>query len=276
MTILQRALLPNGVLAFLSGVAIVIKREQLTTIFGLADTAPLTIVGVVVALFGLTVLAEVKMQRALASLWIITQDALWVVGTIVLVIWQVFDLTAAAYWIIALYALPVLAFIWFQSHGLCALDNKPGSNRKVFVFKRRVSATKEKVWEVISDISNYHKAAPNIDSTQIISGEGHGSVRRCSHGKESWTETCTLWDEGNEYSYEVDTAAPDYPYPLKFFKGTWRVNYAKAHETEVEMEFEFEYKKRYQNLLIHPVMKFRFTKACKTLLNNWQKKMESK
>ncbi len=276
MNTLQNALLPNGVLAFTSGLVMVFMREQLAQIFGLADSSPLMITGIVVTVFGLTVLAEVKMQRALASLWIILQDTLWVIGTIILVVWQPFDLTAAAYWIIALYALPVLVFIWFQSYGLSLLDSKLGSARKIFTFKRRVFATKKRAWEVMSDVSRYHEVAPNIDGTQIISGQGQGLVRRCSHGKDSWKETCTLWDEGNAYSFEVGTNAPDYPYPLKFLKGTWSTNYINADETEVVMEFEFEYKKSYQTLFLHPIMKFKFTKVCQKLLDNWQEKMESK
>lgn len=276
MNALQRALLPNGILAFTSGLAIIFMRGQLAEIFGITSSTPLLIVGIIVSFFGLSVLAEVKMQRALASLWIIAQDALWVIGTIALVIFQPFELSSAAYWIIVFYALPVLVFVWFQSYGLSVVDNKLGSSRKVFVFRRTVKATKDKAWKVVSDIANYHKVAPNIDNTKIISGEGIGMVRQCSHGKDNWAEKCTLWNEGSEYSFVVDTDTPDYPYPLKYLQGTWRVREISPLETEIEMEFEFEYKKKVQNTLFHPFMKARFTKVCKELLDNWQKKIETK
>jgi ribosome-associated toxin RatA of RatAB toxin-antitoxin module len=274
MNTLQRALLPNGILALTSGGAVALLRHQLSQIFGIENTQILLIIGIIVSIFGLSVLAEVKMQRALATLWIITQDALWAIGTIVLIVFQPFELTDAAYWIIALYALPVVVFVWFQGHGLSTIDTKSGSSRKIFNFKRKVKADKNKVWEVVSDVGNYHEVAPNIDDSKIISGQGLGMVRKCAHGKDQWAEKCTLWDEGNEYSFEVETSAPDYPYPLKFLKGTWRVSEIQPNVTEIEMEFEFEYKKKIQNILVHPFMKSQFTKVCKKLLDTWQKKLE--
>ena len=274
MNTLQRALLPNGILAFTSGLAVIIMRNQLAEIFGITDPISLLTVGVVVSVFGLSVLLEVKMQRALATLWIIIQDALWAIGTIVLIAFQPFDLTPAAYWIIALYALPVVIFVWFQGHGLSSVDNKAGSTRKIFQFRKRIKADKSRTWEIISDLANYHEIAPNIDDTRVISGEGLGLVRQCFHGKDKWSERCILWNEGDEYSFEVDTGAPDYPYPLKYLKGTWRTVEINPMLTEIEMEFEFEYKKKIQNILIHPFMKARFTKVCKKLLDNWQEKIE--
>ncbi len=127
---------------------------------------------------------------------------------------------------------------------------------------------------MISDVGNYHTVAPNIDNSQIISGEKNGMVRSCSHGKDSWTETCTLWEDESQYSFKVNTEAEDYPYPLKFLKGTWIVNEVSNNETEIIMVFEFEYKKAIQNVLIHPLMKFQFTKVCKEVLDNWQAKIE--
>lgn len=274
MNTLQKALLPNGILAFTSGGAFVLLRHQLAEIFGISNSQVFLIVGLIISVFGLTILVEIKMQRALATLWIITQDLLWVIGSVLLILLQPFDLTVAGYWMIALYALTVVAFIWFQSDGLASIDTKSGSSRKVLSFKRSVKADKNKVWKVISDVGNYHEVAPNIDNSKILSGEGIGMVRQCSHGKDKWEEKCTLWDEGNQYAFQVNTSAPDYPYPLKFLKGTWSVETVHNGQSNIKMEFEFEYKKSIHNLLIHPFMKSQFTKVCKQLLDTWQKKVE--
>lgn len=274
MNTLQKALLPNGILAFASGGAFVLMRHQLAEIFGIPNSQIFLIIGIVICVFGLTILAEVKMQRALATLWIITQDTLWIIGSTFLIVFQPFDLTMAGYWIIALYALTVIAFIWFQGHGLFTIDTIAGSSRKALKFKRTVKANKSEVWQVVSDVGNYHEVAQNIDNSKILTGQGLGMVRQCTHGNDQWNEKCTLWDEGNQYSFEVNTSAADYPYPFKFLKGTWKVNEINLNQTEIEMEFEFEYKKKFQNMLIHPFMKSQFTKVCKQLLDKWQNKVE--
>jgi ribosome-associated toxin RatA of RatAB toxin-antitoxin module len=169
----------------------------------------------------------------------------------------------------------VFVFGLGQASGLARIDEENKKGQKSFKFKRKVKGTKQKVWEVISDVANYHEVAPNIDDSKVISGEKKGMVRTCSHGKDSWSETCTLWEEERQYSFVVDTHAPDYPYPLKTLKGTWIVDEISNNENEITMIFEFEYKKPIQNILVHPLMKYKFTKVCKELLDNWQKMIEN-
>ncbi|PHR42612.1 MAG: hypothetical protein COA32_17245 [Fluviicola sp.] len=132
-------------------------------------------------------------------------------------------------------------------------------------FRRKVKANKPDVWKVISDVENYHEVAGNIDEVKIVSGEKEGMVRACSHGKDSWTEKCSLWEEEKEYSFEVDTSAPDYPYPFKVLRGNWQVKELADNKTEIIMNFEFEYTKSIHNLLLHPLMKHKFIKICKDL-----------
>jgi len=135
-------------------------------------------------------------------------------------------------------------------------------------------ANKEKTWRVISDVSNYHEIAPNIDSVEIISGEGEGMIRKCTHKANNWTEVATLWEEGEQYSFEVNTDAEDYPYPLKFLKGTWQVKEISKSKTEIIMKFDFAYKRKIYKLLLHPFMKSKFNKISEELLDNWQRKLE--
>lgn len=99
-------------------------------------------------------------------------------------------------------------------------------------------------------------------------------VRQCSHGKDSWQETCTIWEAEKQYSFEVDTSAPDYPYPFKSLKGNWQANEINTSQTEIIMEFEFEYKNKIQNFLLHPFLKYKFSKVGEILLDSWKKKIE--
>uniref|UniRef100_UPI003742D91A type II toxin-antitoxin system RatA family toxin n=1 Tax=Changchengzhania lutea TaxID=2049305 RepID=UPI003742D91A len=143
-------------------------------------------------------------------------------------------------------------------------------------FQRKVKASKTDVWNIISDIENYHKVASNIDNVKIISGEGEGMIRSCSHGKDSWSETCILWENEKQYSFLIDTKAPDYPYPFKTLKGIWKVDEIGTSNSEITMEFEFEYSKKIHNIILHPLLKLKFTKVCLEIMDNWQSILETK
>jgi len=266
----------NAVSTFISGLGILIFSNKLAGIFETSTNAPFLVVGGVITFFSLTMVVEIKKQRALALLWIITQDFMFTMASIYVLIFRPFDISSTGYLLIGLFLIPIIFFIIYQSVGLYRIDSKKGTSVKRMSFKRKVKANKSKVWEAISDVGNYHKVAPNIDNVEIISGKKEaGMVRSCSHGKDSWTETCSLWEEEKEYAFEVDTSAPDYPYPFKTLRGNWQVEEAGKGETEITMNFEFEYKKSFQNILLHPIMKHQFTKICKELLDNWQNKVEN-
>jgi ribosome-associated toxin RatA of RatAB toxin-antitoxin module len=272
----RKATTLNAVATFSSGIAIVLFSKQLASIFEISSTTPFWVVGGVIAFFSLTMVVEIKKQRALALLWIIAQDLMFTLASVFVLIVRPFEISDTGYWFIGLFLIPIIFFIVYQSIGLSRIDAKKGTNSKLMSFKRSMNAPKSKVWEAISDVGNYHKVAPNIEGSEILSGEKVGMVRACSHGKDSWTETCSLWEEEKEYSFEVDTTAPDYPFPFKTLRGNWQVREVGKGETEITMNFEFEYTKSFHKLLLHPVMKYQFTKICKELLDNWQRMVEEK
>lgn len=274
MNTLQKHLTANAVFSTSCGIIVLAFQEKVEQIFNIETSNFFFVLGILLILFALTIVIEIKKQRALPVLWITIQDMLWVIGSIILLLWNPFDISIEGNIIIGIVAFFVLQFGIGQARGLARIDEKNRRGEKVFQFKRKVKGTKSMVWEVISDIANYHEVAPNIDGSKVISGEKLGMIRSCSHGKDSWTETCTLWEEGKQYSFVIDTKAPDYPYPLKSLKGTWIVDEISSNESEITMIFEFEYKKAIQNILVHPFMKYWFTKVCKELLDNWQKLIE--
>ncbi|MBD3275991.1 MAG: hypothetical protein GF372_11805, partial [Candidatus Marinimicrobia bacterium] len=224
--------------------------------------------------FTATIIYEIKRQKPIGVLFIIIQDFLWVIGSIVLLIFQPFEISVAGNGIIAAVALVVLFMGFNQAKTLGQIDNKSSGKIKQLRFERTTQANKAKVWEVISDVANYHEVAPNIDNVEIISGTEEGMIRSCSHGKESWTETCSLWIEEKEYAFEVNTDAADYPYPFKYLKGNWKIEETNSSHTKIIMLFEFEYEKKFQNWLLHPILKRKFSKTAEELLDNWQKKIK--
>ncbi len=272
MNQLQQSLLANALFSGVSGTLLLVFHAQLADLFSLENSTAFWIIGIALLYFTATIVYEIKMQGPRAVLWIIAQDFLWVIASLVLLVWNPFLISFAGNLIIALVALGVLLMAINQSVALAKVDNSPDTpEMKQIQFERVFSMDKQATWEVIADVANYHQVAPNIDDVKIISGHGAGMVRACSHGKDSWTETCTLWEDEKRYAFEVNTAAPDYPYLFKYLHGYWEVEEVEPATTKVVLRFRFQYKSRLQNLLIHPFLKGKFTTIVEELLGNWEK-----
>jgi len=276
MNVLQIALLGNGIFSLSSGLFLLIFKNRVTQWFGLEKSIIFLIIGLGLLYFSYSIFIQLKNPDPEAVFYIIVQDLIWVLASIVILLIKPFNISVLGHQIILGVAFIVLFFGIGQSVGLAQIDSIKDKGVKLLTFERIINASKENTWKVISDVSNYHKVAPNIDSVEIISGEGEGMVRSCSHKKDNWTEVATLWEEGEQYSFKVNTDAEDYPYPLKFLQGTWKVEEVTASQTKVTMVFEFTYKHTIHNLLIHPFMKKQFNKICQELLDNWQKELEEK
>ncbi|MCH2226038.1 MAG: SRPBCC family protein [Crocinitomicaceae bacterium] len=276
MSTLQLALLGNGIFSLSSAILIIIFKNKVANWFGLEKSIAFLIIGLCLFYFSYSIFKELKNPNPEAVFYIIVQDLIWVVASVLILTIKPFGISALGNQIIAGVAFVVLFFGIGQSVGLAQTDNVDDKGMKRLNFERVVNATKVETWKAISDVSNYHKVAPNIDDVEIISGEGEGMVRSCSHKSDSWTEVCTQWTEEEQYSFRVNTEAEDYPYPLKYLKGTWKVEEISKDSTKIIMEFEFAYKRKIYNLLIHPFMKSKFNKICKELLDNWQIQLENK
>lgn len=273
MNKLQKALSTNAIFSVISGLALILFHNSIAKIFEVNNSNVFWVIGIGLLLFSLSIFIEIKKQRPKSVKKIILQDYIWVIGSIILLIFKPFSISNIGNSTITVIALAVLFMAINQSKALAQTKQSGKKGDKLLVFKRTVKAPKSKVWKVISDVENYHQVAPNIDQVQIISGKEEGMVRSCSHGKNSWTETCSIWKEEETFSFIVNTSAPDYPYPLSFLQGTWNITELDSLHTEIEMIFEFTYKNKMLNLM-HPIMKMKFKKVSNELLDNWQEKIE--
>ncbi len=274
MNKLQKALGINAIFSGTSGLGLILFHNTIANIFEVVNSSIFWIIGAGLILFATTIVYEIRKQRLLAILWIIIQDFIWVVGSAILLFIQPFNISSTGNNMIMTVALVVFFMAINQYYALAQTDNLE-KGRKQLKFKRTINASKSAVWKVISDVANYHQVAPNIDGVTIISGKDEGMVRSCSHGKDSWTETCSVWEEEKTYSFIVNTNTPDYPYPLSFLQGTWNVIEKDKNHTEIEMIFELKYKKKIITLF-HPILKTKFNQISDGLLDNWKKILENK
>ncbi len=276
MNKLQSSLRTNALFSGLSGIILIILHRSISQVFGAENNTVFWVIGVLLVFFAGTIIYEIRKQRSLAVLWIITQDLLWVVGSLILLVYNPFDISSNGLLLIGVVGAMVLYMAINQTKALRQIDDNPEKPGKRWRFERIVNSDKPTTWQLISDIGHYDLFAPNIDDVKIVSGQGQGMVRTCSHGKDTWSETCTLWSENEGYAYTVHTGEPDYPYPFRFLNGYWGVEEINPSTTRIVMQFDFQYKKRFQNILLHPFFRTRFFSIAEELLDNWQKKLEEK
>ena len=227
--------------------------------------------GIGLLLFEVFVLSESRKGSLLSLLLISRLDLLWVAGSLNILLLDPFGISFVGNLLIGIIAIIVPLFAAVQLFELWQADLGSGKGVKRLTFSRILLASKSEVWKVISDVENYHVIAPNVDAVEILSGEGKGMQRKCSHGKDSWTESCTLWKEEEEYSFRVNTQAPDYLFPFEYLSGSWKVKEVSSSTTQLSMIFEFKYKRAIYNILLHPFLKIKFNQTGYELLDNWQK-----
>lgn len=277
MNYLQKALRLNAIFSSTSGITLLLYSNQIDDIFETNNPRVFQIIGLLLLFFTITIVYEIFKQRPIAVLWIIVQDFLWVLGSFIIIVFNPFEISKSGNSTIATIAFVVLFMGVNQTKALAQVDNGTEEGRKQLIYERNINATKQEVWKVISDVANYDKFAPNIDNVNIVSGKGQGMVRSCSHGEDSWTETCSMWIEEQSYSFIVDTSAPNYPYPfIKYLQGTWEVQEIDTNTTKIIMYFDLQYKHKYQNVFLHPILKGKFKKVVNKLLGNWQSILEKK
>ncbi len=145
-----------------------------------------------------------------------------------------------------------------------------------FVSERIIYAPKDKIWDIISDVGNYHQVtAEGIHHVQIISGEGLGMKRVCSDPKgNSWEETCTIWEPGKQFKFEVNTQKKDFPLPFKSLSGSWKLDSITHNKNKLTLDFNYEFKNAFLAGYFLRVGQKQAQKDADYLLDNWQRMAE--
>lgn len=141
---------------------------------------------------------------------------------------------------------------------------------KCLSIERTVNAPLDVIWKLVSNVADYSRYAPNIDTSRIISGEGVGMVRECTSKEGRWRELCTTWKDNDHYEFEVQTQASDYPYPFKVLQGKWSVEKIDENNTTIRMVFNVDFKNQLFGALMYPLMRRKYMKICEQLMDNWQ------
>ena len=118
MNKLHNALRLNALFSAISGVLLIILNSQIAKIFGTENNKVFWITGLVLIFFTTTIVIEIIKQRLLAVIWIIIQDFIWVIGSIVLLLFDIFPITTTGKIMIAIVAFIVLLMGLNQTRAL--------------------------------------------------------------------------------------------------------------------------------------------------------------
>ncbi len=108
MNNLQKALQYNAIFSGISGVLLILCHQWLAEIFALSNSTAFWVVGIALVFFAGTIVYEISKQRRWAVLWIITQDFLWVIGSLILLTINPFGISTTGNMMIGGVALIVL------------------------------------------------------------------------------------------------------------------------------------------------------------------------
>lgn len=177
---------------------------------------------------------------------------------------------------IATWLLGGLGFILLLSVIIAATQKHKAEKRYSVRAERKVAATQETVWKVISDIKNYHKVTgPGIEKVEILSGEGLNMKRACYSPKgERWEEICTAWIPNSHFTFLVDTEAEDYPFPLNHLQGTWGVEAIDSTHSKIFLDFEYQLSSPWLMWPFVGATNELFEEGNEALLNTWQEMVE--
>ncbi len=149
--------------------------------------------------------------------------------------------------------------------------------------ERTVQADRAVAWEVVTDHELYGRLAPNLSAVHVQSGVGAGMVRVCSNnGGEEWSESCTVWDEGDRF--EVNVRTDRYPYPLAVMRGSWWVRSdtpgGSMHGVSVHgrsvvgMDFRYQPLPGVKGRVFAALMQAGFPPVLRRILRGWQYEIE--
>lgn len=114
---LKKYLLINSLFSFICGLSMLILNDQLNTFFHISNPLIFNIIGLNLIFFSFIVIftAISKPLKTLLIKIIIILDILWVIGSLIIVVFQLFELSGNGYFAIGLVGI-FIAFLAYQQN----------------------------------------------------------------------------------------------------------------------------------------------------------------
>lgn len=225
---LRLALAANAVFSLSSGLFMFFNPALAGEWLGVS--APLVLQGIGIGLTVFSVgLAYQAMSRRMATwraLMASAADFSWVAGSIVLLLVYQDLFSSSGRTLILGVAIVVLCFgVWqLWAAGRAHRITKAGEYRHCIMVETNAPA--DKMWKIVSDLGGIKNHMPSLKRSIVLDGKapGVGAIRHCEDrtGKQ-WSEECTAFNPGRDFSVRFQSEAPDFPFPAKTMRGGWGV-----------------------------------------------------
>jgi hypothetical protein len=252
---LKLALLGNGIFSATSGALLLIVPEQIGGLLGVQETWLLMLIGLGLAVFAGDLFHQATRDRLRTwrALYSVCGDLLWVIGTIILLLFFPAAVSAQGATLLIGVAMVVTLFAGLQLWGAGQAHRIRGTSRYRHCVAVSVPASAGRVWGIVSDLGNINRHAPFLRDSFLRDNArpGEGAVRQCEdlNGRR-WAEKCTQFEVGKSITMEFLTQEADFPYPASEMVGGWHFIERSATESEVLVWWEL----RPQPAVLAPVL----------------------
>lgn len=153
-------------------------------------------------------------------------DALWVVASLVVLVFlpQLFA-PAGRVLVLAIAGMVLLFGLW-QLRGIALVHRLPGTGLYRHCIAVQTEAPAEAMWEIIARMGEIQRYMPSLRRSELLhrASPGLGAVRQCEDksGKQ-WQEECTAFNAGRSFDVRFVSEAPDFPFPAHPMVGGWEV-----------------------------------------------------
>jgi hypothetical protein len=281
---LRNTLRLNALTSALGGLVCVVAGGWTATTLGTGHISLVRLVGLGLILFAADVAAVAGSRTSRLKRWarvVCIADALWIIATIATVAASWYSTAGAV--IVSAVALMVGAFGLAQFLALQHLRSLAATKPKsaidevppveVVHIERTVRGNRHVAWAVVTDHELYGRIAPNLSAVHVQSGTGAGMVRVCSNNRgEQWSETCTVWNEGERF--EVNVRTDHYPYPLTVMHGAWWVRSETPETSVVGMDFRYQPLPGFKGFVFAALMQAAFPFVLRRILRSWNDEIE--
>lgn len=225
---LRTALTGNALFSATTGLLVVAVPHQMADWLGVAGAGWLRLLGLGLIGFALELGYQVTRRRlrpwrALAAS---VADGIWVVASLILLLALPQVMSDTGRMVVGIIAGIVALMGVCQMMGLVRLFREgPGRWRYCVAVETEVSA--EALWQRVGDLGSIATYAPFLKTSVFADAPETGpvgAVRTCAdHAGHRWSELCTDYQPGTQYTVRFLTEAPDFPFPVKSMTGGWRL-----------------------------------------------------
>lgn len=279
---LRNTLRLNALLSGATGLLALAAGSWLANTMGTGHVGIVRLVGVCLVLFAAALAVSAASSASTMHRWALgfsVADLAWTAASLLTIAFGWFSAggnVAVAVTSAAVCALGVRQLVlWRRLRrdgrvGFGVIDEQPPV--EVFHFEMVVPVAAATAWDVITDHQLYGRLAPNLSSAHVDGDTGEGTVRTCANriGRQ-WSETCTLWEEGERFEFDVHT--DDYPYPLAVMRGAWWVRANSQDTSLIGMDFRYQPRPGIRGAVFAAVMQGAFPLVLRRILRGWRAEM---